>query len=215
MKKFFYKLRRKKKEGGFTLWNRPLAPLRDSTGFTLLEMVVAVSILVGAVMGPIIVAVNGINAAVGAKNRNLANYLAMEVIEVLKNRQLTNFINNRTFTSGITGTDSANYSDSSPGGSCLGSNNKCRVDVWGVDGSKVVVSPCPSGDCSLQNYTVGNETKYTHTGGTPSPNNLKRYFYVDNTVPDQLKVIVIVDWEEKGVPKSVKLEDYLQNWGES
>lgn len=193
--------------------------LRNGAGFTLLEMIVAVSILVGAIMGPIAVAVSGINAATSAKNRILANYLAMEAMEVLKNRQYTNFINMPPF--GF-GEDISNIGGVG-GTHCLVSGpppqyHECRVDAWDPNEPSSVCNQLA--DCDLWiNSTIDEGIKYGHQYNFPTwtwtkaPNNLRRFFHVEEIGIDQLLITVTVEWTEKGVPKSVVLEDYLQNWG--
>lgn len=195
-------------------------------GFTLIEMVVAVTLLAGATLGPIVVAVRAIDAATQAKNRNLANYLALEVVEVLKNRQATNFLNNAFFSNGIKG-------DTAGSSACVLDltaspvlNGTCRVDTWGgpqvIDGVSLngMVTSCAGDTCKLKTTTSGGETRYNHTGSVDAPNNLRRWFQVEVVRnggvvdPDQLRIIVTVAWTEKGVDRSVVVSDYIQNWGQ-
>lgn len=203
MKKFFYKLKQKNKEGD----KSSTISLRNGAGFTLLEMIVAVGILVGAVMGPITVVVNGINVSTGAKNRILANYLAMEALETLKNKQYRNFLMGEPgspvlLTNGIVGASSV----------CVSSPGTCKVDAWTNS-----VSACniTNDECKLKVAIVGNEIKYGYdvTWTTFASNNLKRWYNVQITSAEQLLVTVTVEWTEKGSTKTVTAKDYFQNWG--
>jgi type II secretory pathway pseudopilin PulG len=54
-------------------------------GFTLLEALVAVSILMVAVVAPITIAQKGLSSAVYTKNQMIASYLAQDAIEYIKN----------------------------------------------------------------------------------------------------------------------------------
>jgi type II secretory pathway pseudopilin PulG len=56
-----------------------------NSGFTLLEALVAVSILMVAVVAPMTVAQKGLSSAVYAKNQMIASYLAQDAIEYIKN----------------------------------------------------------------------------------------------------------------------------------
>jgi type II secretory pathway pseudopilin PulG len=58
---------------------------RDNAGFTLLEALVAVSILMVAVAAPITIAQKGLSSAVYTKNQMIASYLAQDAIEYIKN----------------------------------------------------------------------------------------------------------------------------------
>jgi hypothetical protein len=173
-----------------------------------------------------VVAVRAIDAATQAKNRNLANYLALEAVEILKNRQATNFLNNTSFSNGIKG-------DTAGSSACVLDltaspvlNGTCRVDTWGgpqvIDGVSLngAVTPCAGDTCKLKTTTSGGETRYNHTGSVDAPNNLRRWFQAevvkDGGVvnPNQIKIIVTVAWTEKGVDRSVVIRDYIQNWGQ-
>jgi len=55
------------------------------SGFTLLEALVAVSILMVAVVAPITVAQKGLSSATYSKSQMIASYLAQDAIEYIKN----------------------------------------------------------------------------------------------------------------------------------
>jgi type II secretory pathway pseudopilin PulG len=65
-------------------------------GFTLLEALVATSILMVAVAAPITIAQKGLSSAVYSKNQMIASYLAQDAIEYVKNKRDENFIQNKT-----------------------------------------------------------------------------------------------------------------------
>jgi Tfp pilus assembly protein PilV len=56
-------------------------------GFTLLEALVAVSILMVAVMAPMTIAQKGLSSATYTKNQMIASYLAQDAIEYIKNKR--------------------------------------------------------------------------------------------------------------------------------
>jgi type II secretory pathway pseudopilin PulG len=56
-------------------------------GFTLLEALVAISILMVAVVAPITIAQKGLSSATYSKNQMIASYLAQDVIEYIKNKR--------------------------------------------------------------------------------------------------------------------------------
>jgi len=57
------------------------------SGFTLLEALMAVSILMVAVVAPITVSQKGLSSAVYAKSQMIASYLAQDAIEYIKNKR--------------------------------------------------------------------------------------------------------------------------------
>lgn len=68
--------------------------LKLNKGFTLLEALVAISILMVAVAAPITIAQKGLSSAVYTKDQMIASYLAQDVIEYIKNKRDEVAINN-------------------------------------------------------------------------------------------------------------------------
>lgn len=56
-------------------------------GFTLLEVLVAISILMVAVVAPITIAQKGLSSSGYSRNQMIASYLAQDAIEYIKNRR--------------------------------------------------------------------------------------------------------------------------------
>lgn len=56
-------------------------------GFTLLEVLVAISVLMVAVAAPITIVQKGLSSAVYTKNQMIASYLAQDAIEYIKNKR--------------------------------------------------------------------------------------------------------------------------------
>ena len=59
-------------------------------GFTIVETLVAITILLVGVLGPLSIAANGIADGMFAKNQLTANYLAQEAIEMVINKRDSN-----------------------------------------------------------------------------------------------------------------------------
>ncbi len=66
--------------------------LKKSGGFTLLETLVAITILVLSIVGPMTVASKGLQSAIYAKNEITAFYLGQEAIEYIRNARDTNLL---------------------------------------------------------------------------------------------------------------------------
>ena len=61
--------------------------IRASTqgGFTLIESLVAITILVTAILGPMTIAATGISSAIYARDQETAFFLAQEGLEYVRN----------------------------------------------------------------------------------------------------------------------------------
>jgi type II secretory pathway pseudopilin PulG len=95
--------------------------LNFKKGFTLLEALVAVSILMVAVVAPMTVAQKGLSSATYSKSQMIASYLAQDAIEYIKNvRDQVAIRNNFDWAKLWDGNESPNLS------TCLGG---CEIDT--------------------------------------------------------------------------------------
>lgn len=173
---------------------------RINKGFTLVEMIVAVGILVGATVGPIFLAAQGIGVANEAKNRILAVYLADEGLEVIKNKRDSNLISNQNWLTDL----------------LICQDQPCRVDAW--SNSVAVCNPDAS-SCSL-NVMAGEgvggsdvlEKRYGHGSGAPASPAMSRWVEYTLVSQDEIRVKSTVVWREKLKEKKIELVSYLYRW---
>jgi prepilin-type N-terminal cleavage/methylation domain-containing protein len=170
---------------------------KGKRGFTLVEMLVAVGILVTSTAGPIFLPAQGIGIADEAKNKILAVYLADEAIEVIKNRRDSNILNGASWLSGFD--------------SCT-STTPCDVDVW--TGS---ISPCVAiNGCLISTIPGDNEfeTRYGHMGTLTNFGLQRSFYYEAGATANEVKLVVEVKWKQKSVTsnRNIKLENYLYKW---
>jgi type II secretory pathway pseudopilin PulG len=74
---------------------------QKNKGFTLLEALVAISILMVAVVAPITIAQKGLSSASYSKNQMIASYLAQDAIEYIINKRDENVINKNSWLAGL------------------------------------------------------------------------------------------------------------------
>lgn len=175
--------------------------LKNNKGFTLLEVLVAVSILMVAVAAPITISQKGISSAVYSKNQMIASYLAQDAIEYIKNRRDKISINNGFSWLGL--------NVFSP---CLGENNYCQIDT--IKNSSNISDdintysdsiPLRLGDASashlgLFQYMDGTDTSFTR----------KINIVINPSNPDEALVTVAVSWGS--VANTVTVKTLIYNY---
>ncbi|HEU5114395.1 MAG TPA: prepilin-type N-terminal cleavage/methylation domain-containing protein [Candidatus Paceibacterota bacterium] len=133
----------------------------NKKGFTLVEAMVAISILSLAVTGPLLIAQKGLSSAIYAKDQITAFYLAQEAIEYVRNARDTNRITGASWLNGLS--------------SCLinTGSEACEIDARKTDFlSSGAIQSCTGGVCDklsydsssgLYGYGIGSPTKFTRT----------------------------------------------------
>jgi prepilin-type N-terminal cleavage/methylation domain-containing protein len=163
-------------------------------GFTIIETLVAITVLMIAIAGPLVVASKGLFGADLAKDQLVASYLAQESMEAVKNIRDNNIYAGSDWLSGLSSYTYSNSGDASPlDGS---SNNPSTISCVGA--------PCPL-------YHEANGYGHVASGATASI--YTRRFYVHDPTSrtaacastDECGVTVEVYWNEANIVYSVVL----------
>lgn len=175
-------------------------------GFTLVETLVAITILMLAMMGPFQAVQKGLLSSYVARDELIAASLAEEGLEFIRSRRDANYLYNlahpatpRSWMYGMNGTSGAP--------NCFGASG-CRVDPTILPTG--TIANC-SGACPVLRLTTSNV--YTHTNPVGSiPTRFTRTVQFTNVSATEVKVTVTMSWSTNKIPFTVQVTDTLHDW---
>ncbi|HXK40185.1 MAG TPA: prepilin-type N-terminal cleavage/methylation domain-containing protein [Candidatus Paceibacterota bacterium] len=160
-------------------------------GFTLVETLVAITVLVLGVTAPLTLGSQGLTASRVARDQVVATYLIQEAIEYIRNTRDTNALSGTSWLSGL--------SECTTGG--------CRIDV-----PADAVESC-SGTCPALDYNDGTGLYGYNSGSGWEPTKLLRTVALEETVPGiEAKITVTVAWQDGLAGRTITTDEHLLNW---
>lgn len=195
--------------------------LKKNHGFTLLETLVAISLLMMAVVGPLTIAQKSVKTSTYTKNRTTAYYLAQDAIEFLRNIRDTNTLRGYDWNRLM-----LEYSPCISGGA----TSRCFFETI-ISPETVVSNPGSdrlTGNFIIRNCTTPSCPKLTYfssygyygyldlsTSGV-SESQFRREISITPLNPDNRELLIRVDviWDEGilGGEKKISLYDEVYNW---
>lgn len=170
----------------------------QNRGFTLVETLVAITVILTAIVGPLYSVQQALNASRSARDQLIASSLAQEGVEYVRAKRDGNYL--LKFQTGST--QSWLYGlDGSP--DCF--STPCIVDPSQNDvrSASAPIPPLYLSETGLYNQmNIGTPTIYTRTVQLSS---------VGGGVP-QVVVTVTVSWQTRGQDRSVVVTERLYNW---
>ena len=169
---------------------------KSSAGFTLIETLVAISILLIAIVGPLTLATRGLSAALVARDQITAFYLAQEAIEFVrvKRDEVVLSLSGAAWDSGFVG--------------CM-TGNGCTIEV-----TNGLIGTCLAGGCDplLYNQKSGF---YTYIASPPDTEESKFTrtiaIVTSPTNSDEIEVMVTMKWRTGPSEREFTLRDNLFN----
>ncbi len=211
---------------------------KNNKGFSLLETIVAVSILMITIVGPLSLASKGIVYSNYVKDEITGFYLAQEAMESIRNIRDTNIRNNRPWLKDIADTSTND---------CI--NLACRLDIWNFpNGSRGIsthtdfgnddarknwetLGVVNAGGSLLYGYDFTDNIKIDSNGNriTPMPSIFSRRIIVKNitanylsqnvtplqlylsspTDINEINVTVVVSWTTANIKRSVQVTENM------
>jgi hypothetical protein len=165
-----------------------------SRGFSLVETLVAVSILMMAVASPLTIASRGLSSAQFARDQIIAFHLAREATEFIRNQRDTNMIPD--------GVDPATWLNNI--GACM-SPSVCAVDPLTMS-----FFACPGGVCPVLRKSPSGVYGYDASWvATP----FTRSITINEVVPSvEVAAQVTMSWSTGVLTKSFTITDHFFNW---
>ncbi len=176
-------------------------------GFTLIETLLAILVLTVSIAGPLTIASRGLNAALMAKNKTVAFYLAQDAIEFVRYQRDTNRLNNVPWLSGLE--------------PCTSADGATACTILSISDT---VTGC-NGTCPIMTFDSStNVFSYAATGGTVTPTIFTRSVYIKTPVCNGLgancnptdleaQVISVITWTDVGkLSHTIKVQENLLNW---
>ena len=174
-------------------------------GFSLIETMIAISVLVLVITGPLTLAAQSLKAASAAKNNLIAANLAQEGIELIRLYRTNNILQGRGWMEGLLPPGPAE---------CQSPANGCYIDALNFDGStqNFEIKNCSGGfypnGCPLLKMNARNFYNYT-SGNTTIFQRTIRLKKIDD---DIVRINVTINWKGNTGGKSLSVEEIILNW---
>lgn len=181
-------------------------------GFTLIETMIAITILTLAIAGPMVTASRAIVAAQTARDQLTASYLAQEGVEYVRAMRDNEYL--AAYQAG-----GSNVSTTAWNNFLTASINQCRTTTCTLDPSRSMGSgsgfslvPCSGDSCAplyltqLSNGAYG----YTQQDGTATP--FTRTVQAIGVSGSDERIVSKVSWSFHSIPYSVTVTDNLTPW---
>lgn len=163
-------------------------------GFSLVESLVAISVLLVVVVAPISIVGQELIAARVSRENLIATYLAQEGVEVIRAVRDTNRLRDGGWLSGLD--------------VCV-EPKKCYVGA-----RKISVLECTGGLCPQLRFDEDDTGFYGYQSGDPNDpfSEFRREMQIEKMLADEIVVYSRVFWEGLVGERSITIEDHLYNW---
>lgn len=176
--------------------------MHSTRGFTLVETLVAITVIVTAIVGPLYAVQQSLSASRSAREQLVASSLAQEGVEFVRGVRDSNFLQNnaspgsRTWLGGFDGTTGS----ASTYANCI--TAPCVVDSTQNTISRTVTPLYLSSTGLYNQASSGTVTPYTRTVQLTA---------VSGSTTEMV-VTVTVTWTTRGQSRNVTITERLHNW---
>ena len=177
---------------------------KSARGFTLIETLIAITVLTISIVGPLQIVQGVLNSAYNARDQLIGAGLAQDGMEFVREIRDSNYLYNARYDGVVPSFEGFGTVNGNP--DCY--SRGCKVDSLFqtiVDCGAATCSSAPLYLDSVYRYNqqgLGSQTKFTRTIRLSKPN------LAD---PSETLVTVTVSWENHGNRK-VELQEYFRDW---
>ncbi len=172
----------------------------NTRGFSLIETLIAVSVLMMAVAGPLSIAARGLISAQFARDQIIAFHLAREATELIRNKRDANILAGQGWLEGMTALPN-----------CL-TPNVCRVSPTEGD---VTFTLCSGGVCDPLSIHTTNGV-YDYDSGTDwRESRFIRsisFEQVPNHADNEIIANITIEWSTGSLSKEFTITEHFFNW---
>lgn len=176
-------------------------------GFTLIETLVAIFILLIAVTGPMSAAQNSLKASFLARDQVTAFYLAQDAIEYIKNHRDIAALNSASFQ------DTPVYNDANNGGGTL---NKVMIDTINnqIESCGVINGGNPFEEIDCNPMEIDSEGYFVIDGSSQSKFTRGVVIKQNDDNNDEFEIVVEVKWETNLYiyDRKIVVQENIYNW---
>jgi len=190
------------------MWIKLKQKLKKESGFTLLEVIVAIFILTVGVGGSFVLIQQTLSASLMAQSRLIAAYLAQEGIEVVRNIRDNNWLEQREslqvpplplWNDGLDGCQFPNCCEAD-----------YETDTPLSYPSLSTFTECNFDDLSYLN--IDSKGFYGYSGDTQT--RFKRKIFIEWIDDSKIKISVVVEWKERNKAHQIEVVEHITNWYE-
>jgi prepilin-type N-terminal cleavage/methylation domain-containing protein len=175
---------------------------QEHKGFTLVETLVAITILTVAIVGPMYTIRSSLLTSYTARDKMIATSLAQESIEHIRARRDDNYL----YTT-VNGVGSRDWNYSLDNLSCY-STSAGNANYCTTDSSQDNIVPC-IGQCGKLSISPNKLYTQQSVGTTTT---FTRRVQMYEATPNEIRITVIVDWTTNTQPYSVTVTGVIYNW---
>ncbi len=183
------------------------------SGFTIIETLVAIFILLISITGPLSFAQSGLRASFDARDQVVAFYLAQDAVETIKNIRDNDSLDPLNTSGWLASLESTGCVSDNGGGSL---NKPCEIQTVEESNSDMEFEACPgtANECPFMRYHTGSsEYRLSNDFSGTVPSKFSRTVYIHKLTDNEVQIVVLVKWNTSFfTEKRVYVQENIYNW---